>query len=79
MQRLWRSVESGEFVNANLPVEYCFNESFSYYPTHKDGGTASSDCANVRVEGDQFLVEVGPIFKRDESQRRHSLEINRQD
>lgn len=43
----------------------------AYYPDK--GGPDSPDCAWVRAAGDDCVVEVGPIFKRDESQRRHEI------
>ncbi len=45
----------------------------AYYPNK--GSTASPDCANVRAAGENCLVEVGPIFKRDETKRRHVLDV----
>ena len=47
----------------------------AYYPDPKGGVPGSPDCANVRAEGDRCVVEVGPIFKRDEGKRRHTLEL----
>ncbi len=47
----------------------------AYYPDPAKGVTGSPDCANVRADGTKCVVEVGPIFKRDESKRRHPLEI----
>ncbi len=35
----------------------------------------SPDCAVIRAVGTDCVVEVGPIFKRDESQRRHGLPL----
>lgn len=46
----------------------------AYYPSKT--GPASPDCAKVRAEGENCVVEVGPIFLRDESQRRHNLELS---
>jgi hypothetical protein len=43
----------------------------AYYPDK--GPPDSPDCAWVRAEGENCLVEVGPIFKRDEAKRRHDL------
>ncbi len=45
----------------------------AYYP--HDSGPASPDCAWVKADGENCVVEVGPIFKRDEAKRRHSVEI----
>ena len=36
-------------------------------------GPASPDCAKARAEGENCVVEVGPIFRRDESERRQEL------
>jgi hypothetical protein len=46
----------------------------AYYP-HKQG-PASPDCAVVKADGETCVVEVGPIFKRDEQMRRHPLSIS---
>lgn len=45
----------------------------AYYP--HDIGPAAPDCAWVKADGENCVVEVGPIFKRDEAKRRHPLEI----
>jgi hypothetical protein len=45
----------------------------AYYPSKT--GPASPDCAWVKADGENCRVEIGPIFKRDEQQRRHGLEI----
>jgi hypothetical protein len=45
----------------------------AFYP--HTTGPASPDCAIVRADGENCVVEVGPIFKRDEGQRNHALEI----
>ncbi|MFO1490043.1 MAG: hypothetical protein U1F77_17635 [Kiritimatiellia bacterium] len=47
----------------------------AYYPDPKGGVPGSPDCANVRVEGDKCVVEVGAIFKRDERRRQHGLDL----
>lgn len=47
----------------------------AYYPDPTKGVTGSPDCANVRADGEECVVEVGPIFKRDEAARRHALEL----
>lgn len=46
----------------------------AYYPDK--GGPDSPDCAWVRAEGENCVVEVGPIFKRDEAKRRHDLVLD---
>ena len=38
-------------------------------------GPASPDCAKARAEGETCVIEVGPIFRRDESQRQHELKL----
>jgi hypothetical protein len=45
----------------------------AYYPAKT--GPAAPDCAWVKADGENCRVEVGAIFKRDEQQRRHPLEI----
>lgn len=45
----------------------------AYYPDK--GGPDSPDCAWIRAEGERCVVEVGPIFKRDESRRRHDVTL----
>lgn len=47
----------------------------AYYPSKT--GPASPDCAWIKADGESVRVEVGPIFKRDEAQRRHALLIER--
>ncbi|MBL9114666.1 MAG: hypothetical protein JNJ83_06625 [Verrucomicrobiaceae bacterium] len=47
----------------------------AYYPNQ--GGPDSPDCAWVKADGENCVVEVGPIFKRDESKRNHSLALVR--
>lgn len=47
----------------------------AYYPDPTKGVTGSPDCAWMKAEGENCVVEVGPIFKRDEAKRRHGLEI----
>jgi hypothetical protein len=51
----------------------------AYYPDPARGVPGSPDCAKVRGEGDQCVVEVGEIFKRDENERRHSIELRQAD
>jgi hypothetical protein len=45
----------------------------AYYP--HDKGPAAPDCATAVAEGEKCVVEVGPIFVRDEAKRRHDLEL----
>ena len=45
----------------------------AYYPNR--GTAGSPDCARVRADGEACVVEVGPIFKRDEADRRHPLNL----
>jgi hypothetical protein len=52
------------------------NGASAYYP-HRQG-PASPDCAVVKANGEACVVEVGPIFKRDEQTRRHPLNIKLQ-
>lgn len=47
----------------------------AFYPGASSGMTASPDCAHVVTEGDRCIVQVGPIFKRDEARRRHPLDL----
>ena len=39
------------------------------------GSPGSPDCAWIKADGESCVVEVGPIFKRDEAKRRHDLGI----
>lgn len=48
----------------------------AFYP-HTKPGPGSPDCAWVKADGENCVVEVGPIFQRDEAQRRHDLAIQR--
>lgn len=48
-------------------------KAHAYYPDK--GGPDSPDCAWVKAEGENCVVEVGPIFKRDEAKRRHELPL----
>ena len=45
----------------------------AYYP--HDKGPAAPDCAWAKADGENCLVEVGPIFKRDEAKRRHDIDL----
>ena len=45
----------------------------AFYPN--EGGPDSPDCAWIKADGENAVVEVGPIFKRDEAKRRHDLTI----
>ena len=47
----------------------------AFYPGEKSGATSSPDCAHIRAKGDSCVVEVGPIFQREESKRRHEVQI----
>ena len=47
----------------------------AYYP--HDNGPAAPDCATAKADGANVRVEVGPIFVRDEKERRHALPISR--
>jgi hypothetical protein len=38
-------------------------------------GLAAPDCALDKAVGSDVCVELGPIFQRDEQQRRHSLSL----
>jgi hypothetical protein len=48
-------------------------DAFAYYPSKQ--GPASPDCAVVKADGENCIVELGPIFVRDESTRRHPLGV----
>ncbi len=48
-------------------------KAHAYYPDK--GGPDSPDCAWVKADGEKCVVEVGPIFKRDEAKRRHDIAI----
>jgi hypothetical protein len=48
-------------------------KAHAYYPDK--GGPDSPDCAWVKAEGENCVVEVGPIFKRDEAKRRHDVDL----
>ena len=47
--------------------------AYAFYPNKPPQD--SPDCAWVKAEGDASVVEVGPIFKRDEAKRRHNLPL----
>ena len=47
----------------------------AYYPSKT--GPAAPDCAIAKADGANVRVEVGPIFQRDEQQRRHDLQLTR--
>ncbi len=47
----------------------------AYYPDPAKGVPGSPDCATVRADGEKCVVEVGPIFKRDDAKRRHDLDV----
>jgi hypothetical protein len=48
----------------------------AYYPDPKGGVTGSPDCALMTTDGENCIVSVGPIFKRDEATRRHELRLS---
>jgi Domain of unknown function (DUF3472) len=48
----------------------------AYYP-HKENEPAAPDCCWIKADGEKVRVEVGEIFVRDESQRRHELKLQR--
>jgi hypothetical protein len=45
----------------------------AFYP--HDSGPAAPDCAWIKADGENCVVEVGPIFVRDEAKRRHDLDV----
>ena len=47
----------------------------AFYPNEAIGSTGSPDCCWIKADGENCVVEVGPIFKRDESKRRHPLDL----
>jgi len=47
----------------------------AYYPSKT--GPAAPDCAVAKADGANVRVEVGPIFVREEKQRRHELVLTR--
>ncbi|QDU55293.1 DUF3472 domain-containing protein [Aeoliella mucimassa] len=49
----------------------------AFYPSVKQGSTSSPDCAKVRADGDNCVVEVAEIFVRDEAKRRHDLPLGK--
>jgi hypothetical protein len=57
-------------VNGQKPA---LKQAHAYYPSKT--GPASPDCALIKAEGEAVRVEVGPIFRRDETQRRHDLPV----
>lgn len=57
-------------LNGQQPA---LKRAHAYYPSKT--GPASPDCAWIKADGDSVRVEVGPIFKRDETQRRHDLTL----
>lgn len=48
-------------------------KAHAFYPDK--GGPDSPDCAWVKAKGENCVVEVGHIFKRDEAKRRHDLHL----
>lgn len=57
-------------VNGQQPP---LKRAHAYYPSKT--GPAAPDCAWIKADGETVRVEVGPIFQRDEAQRRHDLPI----
>ena len=49
----------------------------AYYPDPTKGVPGSPDCATAKAVGENCVVEIGPIFKRDEATRRHDLAVTR--
>ncbi len=47
----------------------------AFYP--HETGPAAPDCAWAKADGENCLVEIGPIFQRDESLRRHIIETKK--
>lgn len=56
-------------------AKVALKKASAYYPDPKGGTTGSPDCAWIKTDGEKCTVEVGPIFKRDESKRRHPLDL----
>ena len=50
-------------------------QASAFYPNEAVGTTGSPDCCWIKADGENCVVEVGPIFKRDESMRRHRLNL----
>lgn len=57
-------------LNGQQPA---LKRAHAYYPSKT--GPAAPDCAWVKADGEFVRVEVGPIFQRDEAQRRHDVPI----
>lgn len=57
-------------INGQKPP---LKNAYAFYP-YKEG-PAAPDCARVLTRGDSAVVEIGPIFKRDEALRRHNLPL----
>jgi len=57
-------------IDRDVPLSYNL-----YYPSKT--GPAAPDCAVAKADGANVRVEVGPIFQRDEGQRRHDLSLMR--
>ena len=45
----------------------------AFYPDKKP--TGSPDCAWIKADGENCIVELGPIFQRDEARRHHPLDV----
>jgi hypothetical protein len=56
-------------------MKVALKKASAYYPDPKGGVTGSPDCAWIKADGENCVVEIGPIFQRDEAKRRHDLEI----
>lgn len=39
---------------------------------------ASPDCANATADGENIVIELGPIFERDDAKRRHKLDLQKE-
>jgi|GEM_PF-348898 len=53
-----------------VPVE----KVSAYYPSKT--GPAAPDCCWIKADGENVRVEIGPIFVRDETQRRHEVKLS---
>ena len=50
-------------------------QASAYYPDPTKGSPGSPDCVWTKADGEKCVVEVGPIFMRDETKRRHVIDI----
>ena len=55
--------------SAKVPLK----KASAYYPDKPPQD--SPDCARIKADGENCVVEVGPIFKRDEAKRRHDIPL----